>query len=71
MIEDDWDSVIENYGLDEENKFIQPDLKDNACLKIIKSKHLKETPKVINPLSMEAEEQLEVSYGLKFHLIYN
>jgi hypothetical protein len=55
-VEDDWDSVIENYGLDEENKFVRPDVKDNACLKIIKSKHLKETPKVINPLSMKAEE---------------
>ena len=51
MIEDDWDTVIENYGLDEENKFNRPDVKDNACLKIIKSKHLKEQPKIINPLS--------------------
>mgnify|MGYP006906992183 CR=1 FL=1 len=51
MIEDDWDSVIDNYGLDEENKFNRPDVKDNACLKIIKSKHLKEQPKIINPLS--------------------
>ena len=41
MIEDDWDSVVENYGLDEDSnrKKSTPILQENACLRIIKTKY--------------------------------
>ena len=74
MIEDDWDAVVENYGLDEDSnrKKSTPVLQENACLRIIKTKYQKEAAKVTNPLASQNQEcQVELNYSLKIHLMYN
>lgn len=56
LIVDDWDSVVEAYQLDTNS--VQPNLNDNACLRIIKHNYHQ---------SPSASE----TYAIKVELMYN
>jgi len=63
MIEDDWDSVVDAYQLDQDQGKLAANptssLNANDCMRIIKNKYAK------------IEMVKTVTYGVKVHLMYN